>query len=189
VARLTTQPVRAVLAGGPVNGSSPAMVIDAAVAGAPVVDGTMEPASLIIDRLPRARLLAGQAAHDVLVLPAVDRNGGAGGVQRVEVVVDGWRFEVDLEPEARAQLRERARRAGAEQESGGPAELRAIIPGRIVSVDVAEGDSVEDGQRVLVVEAMKMQNELRAPRQGRIARINVQAGQTVELGDVLVVVE
>jgi biotin carboxyl carrier protein len=56
-------------------------------------------------------------------------------------------------------------------------------------VDVADGDAVDAGQRVLVVEAMKMQNELRSPRAGTVTGISVGPGQTVELGDVLLVVE
>jgi biotin carboxyl carrier protein len=115
---------------------------------------------------------------------AVDRDGRL----EVEVVVDGWRFQLLVEDEARAALRERASRdptaAGA---TGGPLEIRAIIPGRIASVAVAPGDTVEAGQTLLAVEAMKMQNELRAPRAGTVTRVPVGAGSTVELGDVLVV--
>ena len=110
------------------------------------------------------------------------------GRRPVEVVVDGWRFELLVEPEARAALRDRAARdrsvAGS---TGGPLEIRAIIPGRIASVAVAPGDAVEAGQTLLAVEAMKMQNELRAPRAGTVTRVPVGAGSTVELGDVLVV--
>ena len=69
----------------------------------------------------------------------------------------------------------------------GPIEVRAIIPGRVVSVAVAAGDAVAAGQRLLAVEAMKMENELRAPRDGTVERVAVAAGQTVELGDLLVV--
>ncbi len=112
------------------------------------------------------------------------------GRRPVEVVVDGWRFELLVEDEARAALRERASRdrtaAGA---AGGPQEIRAIIPGRIASVAVAPGDTVEAGQTLLAVEAMKMQNELRAPRAGTVTRVSVGAGSTVDLGDVLVVLE
>jgi biotin carboxyl carrier protein len=68
-------------------------------------------------------------------------------------------------------------------------EVRAIIPGRVVSVDVASGDAIDAGGRLLVVEAMKMQNELRSPRAGTISRVAVGAGQTVDRGDLLVVVE
>ena len=117
---------------------------------------------------------------------AVDRDGRLG----VEVVVDGWRFDLLVEDEARAALRERASRdrmsAGA---AGGPLEIRAIIPGRIVSVAVAPGDKVEAGQNLLAVEAMKMQNELRAPRAGTVTRVTAGIGATVDVGDVLVVLE
>src|SRR5918999_1233321 len=75
-------------------------------------------------------------AHDVVLLPVPDAGRSAAGVQRLEVVLDGWRFEVDLEPEARAALRERATRASGDIARGGPLELRAIIPGRVLSVDV-----------------------------------------------------
>jgi biotin carboxyl carrier protein len=110
------------------------------------------------------------------------------GRRPVEVVVDGWRFELLVEDESRAALRERASRdrtaAGA---TGGPLEIRAIIPGRVMAVAVAPGDTVEAGQTLLAVEAMKMQNELRAPRAGTVTRVPAAAGATVEVGDVLVV--
>jgi biotin carboxyl carrier protein len=104
-------------------------------------------------------------------------------------VVDGWRIVVDVESEARARLRERASRGGGRAAHGGPTEVRAIIPGRVLSVAVAEGDPVEGGQRAMIVEAMKMQNELRLPVGGVIARVAVGAGQTVEVGDLLLVIE
>ena len=71
----------------------------------------------------------------------------------------------------------------------GPLEIRAIIPGRIVAVSVVPGDEVTPGQALLVVEAMKMQNELRAPRGGTVVSVPAGDGATVELGDVLVVLE
>ena len=66
-------------------------------------------------------------------------------------------------------------------------EIHAIIPGRVVAVAVAPGDAVAAGQTLLLVEAMKMQNELRAPRAGTVTRVPAGAGATVEVGDVLVV--
>src|SRR5438552_791952 len=87
------------------------------------------------------------------------------------------------------QLRSRADGASRERGGkghGGATEPRAIIPGRIVAVAVAPGDNVVAGQQLLVIEAMKMQNELRAPRAGVIARVIVGPGQTVDLGDLLV---
>ena len=121
--------------------------------------------------------------------------GGVGAVDHdgrraIEVVVDGWRFELLVEDEARASLRERASRDRASVGgAGGPLEIRAIIPGRIASVAVAPGDTVQAGQTLLAVEAMKMQNELRAPRAGTVKAVAVGSGSTVELGDVLVVLE
>ncbi len=109
------------------------------------------------------------------------------GVVRREVLVDGWSIEVEIESERRASLRERARRATDAAQGGGPTEVRAIIPGRIVSVSVAPGDRVEAGQQLLVVEAMKMQNELRAPRDGTIDAVAVAPGDTIEVRDLLLV--
>jgi biotin carboxyl carrier protein len=112
------------------------------------------------------------------------------GRRPLEVVVDGWRFEFDVEDAARAELRERASRdRSARVGAGEPLEIRAIIPGRVAAVTVTAGDTVELGQTLLAVEAMKMQNELRAPRAGTVARVAAAAGTTVELGDLLVVLE
>lgn len=122
--------------------------------------------------------------------PKPVRAPDADGRQLVEVVIDGWRFEFLVEDEARAPLRERATRDRGTATMGGAAlEIRAIIPGRVASVAVTAGDTVEAGQALLAVEAMKMQNELRAPRAGTVARVPATAGSTVEVGDVLVVLE
>ena len=63
-----------------------------------------------------------------------------------------------------------------------------MIPGRVLDVAVRAGEVVEAGQRVLVIEAMKMQNELRAPRGGVVTEVRVAAGQTVELGDLMLTI-
>jgi acetyl/propionyl-CoA carboxylase alpha subunit len=105
----------------------------------------------------------------------------------VEIVVGGWRFELEVEPSRRAALRERATRSMAAAGSGVATEVRAMIPGRVVAVSVAAGDVVSTGGQLLVVEAMKMQNEVRSPADAVIARVLVGAGDTVELGDLLVV--
>ena len=124
----------------------------------------------------------------VLILSPAPATDGARGVVRREVVVDGWRVELEVEPAARAALRERARRGREEVGHTGPTEVHAIIPGVVVSVSVAAGDAVTAGQQLLVVEAMKMQNELRAPRDGTIERVAVGAGTTIEVGDLLLVI-
>ena len=110
------------------------------------------------------------------------------GRRDVEVVVDGWRFDLVVEDAERATLRGRATRDHATVGvGGGPVEIRAIIPGRVAAVHVVPGDTVTAGEPVLVVEAMKMQNELRAPRDGTVARVAIGSGQTIEIGDLLVV--
>jgi biotin carboxyl carrier protein len=109
------------------------------------------------------------------------------GTRLVEVVVDGWRFELEVEDAARAALRRRATRERDAGTASGPTEIRAIIPGRIAAIRILAGDTVEAGEPMLVVEAMKMQNELRAPRAGEVERVAVAEGQTIELGDLLVV--
>ena len=77
----------------------------------------------------------------------------------------------------------------AEGETSGKAEVRAAMPGKVVSVKVKVGDSVSRGQGLLVLEAMKMENEVPAPRAGTMTAIEVAAGQTVETGALLATVE
>ena len=165
------------------------LVVEAGDDGRLIVDGVAQPVELIELGPPRFRLATPGGSHHALVRPIARPDQPTTGVARVEVVIDGWRFEVDVEPEARARLRERATSARADVARGGPLEVRAIIPGRVVSVDVANGDTVDAGGRLLVVEAMKMQNELRSPRGGTISRVAVGPGQTVDRGDLLLVVE
>ncbi len=80
------------------------------------------------------------------------------------------------------------REASGAAAHAGPHELRAPIPGRVVSVAVAEGDEVEAGQTLVILEAMKMENQICAEGPGRVERILVAPGVTVEGGQVLVVV-
>ena len=122
-----------------------------------------------------------------IVLSAA-RPSGARGRIALEVVVAGWRFELEVEDADLAALRERATSSREAAIHHGPTEVRAIIPGRVVSVAVEAGDTVAAGQRLLAVEAMKMENELRSPRAGTVERVATGVGQTVELGDPLVVI-
>ena len=153
------------------------------------------PFQLRLDRLDAVHGLLVEGSGDgarrshVILMPAEPTSGPAIAVARREVIVDGWRIEVEVESARRVELRERARRGRTETAHDGPTEVRAIIPGRVVALSIAPGDAVATGQQLLVIEAMKMQNELRAPRDGVIARIAVGAGQTIELGDLLLVLE
>jgi biotin carboxyl carrier protein len=92
-------------------------------------------------------------------------------------------FEVQLhDPLERAT-------AGRTAAHAGPHELRAPIPGRVVSIAVTEGEEVQAGQPLLVLEAMKMENQLCAEGAGKIERVLVSPGATVEGGQVLVIVQ
>jgi biotin carboxyl carrier protein len=63
------------------------------------------------------------------------------------------------------------------------------MPGRVVRVLVSEGDEVAEQQGLVVIEAMKMQNELKSPKAGRLAKLAATIDRTVEAGDVLAIVE
>ena len=168
----------------------PASLDPAALPPGYLIDGSLVPIRLE-RRGPSRALLhargdAGAPRRVVFTGPGIV---GVDGRTRREVVVDGWRIELEIEPERRAMLRERARRGREATAHGGPTEVRAIIPGRVVSISVAPGEEITAGQQILVVEAMKMQNELRAPRDGVVKQIGVAVGRTIEVGDLLLVIE
>jgi biotin carboxyl carrier protein len=71
----------------------------------------------------------------------------------------------------------------------GRQEIAAPMPGKVVRVLVKVGDAVEEGQGVVVVEAMKMQNEMKSPKAGTVAEVRTRADATVSAGEVLIVVE
>jgi acetyl/propionyl-CoA carboxylase alpha subunit len=85
------------------------------------------------------------------------------------------------------------RRLRSGQNSGGHhhgvAQIVAPMPGKVVKVQVAAGATVEKGAGVVVVEAMKMQNEMKSPRTGTVVSVNVKPGDTVNAGDELAVLE
>jgi len=77
----------------------------------------------------------------------------------------------------------------AETAGSGSSRIEAPIPGKVVAVAVASGDEVASGQPLVVLEAMKMENELTADRQGRVVAVHVAPGDTVEAGTLLVELE
>ncbi len=115
-------------------------------------------------------------------------------IDRVRAVeVDGRRFEVRLsepEPEWRALARRRRERARHGRAGGGGRDaVVSPMQGTVLAVRVADGDEVEPGQVICVVEAMKMENEVHADRAGVVRQLSVQAGQPVATGQVICTIE
>lgn len=101
--------------------------------------------------------------------------------------VEAWRGPRRLAVDLADPLRDLA--AAQEDAFGGPREIRALIPGRVVEVRVRPGDEVVAGATILVIEAMKMQNEIRAESAARVTLVECVAGQTVEAGALLLRLE
>jgi biotin carboxyl carrier protein len=100
------------------------------------------------------------------------------------VLINGARIPFALH-DPRSLRTRRAAGAGTD----GPKSVKAPMPGRVVRVLVAPGDEVAAQQGLIVIEAMKMQNELKSPKAGRITRIAAQEGETVQSEDILVIVD
>ena len=101
----------------------------------------------------------------------------------VHIWVGSQRFAVDLRDPRSLRGRTRA------VDDHGPKKLTAPMPGKVVRILLTQGTDVEAGAGVLVVEAMKMQNEVKSPKKGTIQKILVSEGTAVNAGDVLAIVE
>ena len=101
-----------------------------------------------------------------------------------QVSVGTRRFEISLTDPKRLNS---AGAAGAH--AGGAARILAPMPGKVVRIMVAAGAQVEAGEGIVVVEAMKMQNEMKSPKAGVVSAISVEIGSTVNGGDVLAVID
>jgi pyruvate carboxylase subunit B len=119
---------------------------------------------------------------DVFRVVAEKREGRG----RFSLWVDGHRFEAEALDERRRVLRDLT---GAAAGPTGPAPIVAPMPGLIVRINVVPGDTVEAGQGVVVMEAMKMENELRAQAAGKVKNVLVTPGTVVEKGTLLIELE
>ncbi|MFL2984471.1 MAG: biotin/lipoyl-binding protein [Euryarchaeota archaeon TMED248] len=122
-----------------------------------------------------------------------------------KVIVDGTEFEVELEMDGTTwnatvegrtfkievpdsgPVMKKKRSPGAKKKKSGT--VSANIPGKIVTIEVSEGDVVEEGQVILILEAMKMQNEIQAPISGTVNSVHCEEGQSIEANVPLVVIE
>jgi biotin carboxyl carrier protein len=144
------------------------------------VDGTSVRAHLgDVEGTPIKLVTIGDTVHRVLV-----RRGDRRGTYTLSI--DGHRYQVDALDERARTIRELS---GAAAGPAGPAPLVAPMPGLIVRVHVNVGDAVQAGQGLVVMEAMKMENELRATAAGIVKTVAVAAGTAVEKGTVLLELE
>jgi biotin carboxyl carrier protein len=127
------------------------------------------------------------ARRDVL---SVLINGKAYEIKRERTATDLhlWVGGVRYAAELRDPRSLRSRKGGAGDDSG-PRKLIAPMPGKVIRVLLREKAEVEAGQSILVMEAMKMQNEIKSPRKGTIQKILATEGANVNAGDVLAIVE
>lgn len=128
---------------------------------------------------PITAVTIGTEVHRVLA-----RRGESKG--SFDLSVGGYRFAVEALDERTRTIR---RMAGNSAQRAGAAHLKAPMPGLIVRINVAAGDDVRAGQGLVVMEAMKMENELRASRDGRVKRVAVEPGSAVEKGALLLEME
>jgi biotin carboxyl carrier protein len=128
-------------------------------------------------------LLAGESW--TVAAQALDGLGDGGGLRWV-LGLAGERAEVEVIDERTQEIQALT---GRRRGGGAGGVLRAPMPGLVVRVEVTEGQQVAAGTGLVVVEAMKMENELRAVRAGVVAKVHVRAGTAVEKGAVLVTLE
>lgn len=100
------------------------------------------------------------------------------------IIVDGLRFPTQIR-----DPRSLRSRRGADSGPEGVKKIVAPMPGKVVRILAQPGTAVEHGQGVIVIEAMKMQNELKSPKEGRVSDLRVEPGDTVAAGEVLAVIE
>ncbi|HEV7993627.1 MAG TPA: biotin/lipoyl-containing protein [Gemmatimonadaceae bacterium] len=128
---------------------------------------------------PVRMLTIGDEVHRIVVRPGATRG-------RYVLWVDGYRHEVEALDERMRAIRELA---GQAAQAAGPAPLVAPMPGMIVRVHVQVGDTVHAGQGLVVMEAMKMENELRATASATVKAVHARVGSAVEKGALLLELE
>jgi biotin carboxyl carrier protein len=138
------------------------------------VDGREVEVDAVLARPNVLSLRLGNKAYEV----KCERVGGD-----VHIWVGSQRFAAEVRDPRSLRSRSRA------VDDQGPKKLTAPMPGKVVRILLRQGTEVEAGAGVLVVEAMKMQNEVRSPKKGTIQRILVSEGAAVNAGDVLAIVE
>ena len=130
--------------------------------------------------------VSGQPVYSLLVDGISSEAYVYPGEEKWEVLLMGRQFQVMVEDERDKRLRAAA---GGSVSEAGEYHLKAPMPGMVVSILVEEGQKIEKGQVLLILESMKMQNELKSPRAGTIGRLRVKTGESVEQRQTLLSVQ
>ncbi|MFT4539439.1 MAG: biotin carboxyl carrier protein [Planctomycetota bacterium] len=125
------------------------------------------------DRLGQVVVMLGSESYGLSI---------EGDANKAVVTLAGRSYSLEIEDE-----RERAAHLAEKEARGGGGPVEAVMPGIVVELLVKEGELVKEGTPMLILEAMKMQNEILAPADGLIATIHVEAGQAVAAGEKLLV--
>ena len=154
---------------------------------------------LHVDLDGRTHIVDARRVSDSIISMLVQRDGASTPSRSVDasfasqptagdfdVHLDGRTIPVQIRP---AGAFGRQKKAGHAAQGAGPQRVTAPMPGKVVRVLVKPGDTVKARQGLVVVEAMKMENELRAARDGRVRDVAVKEGQSVDAGAVLLTVE
>ena len=121
--------------------------------------------------------VSGQPVYSLIVDGKSHESYVQRGDENWQVLLRGRLYPVTVEDERENRLRAAA---GSGVSESGEFHLKALMPGLVVAIPVAEGQAVKKGEVLLILESMKMQNELKAPRDGIVNRIKVKAGESVE---------
>ena len=109
-------------------------------------------------------------------------------MKKYTITVNGTAYEVEVEEAGVvASAPKAAAPKAAAPVAAGATTVSAPMPGKVLSVNVKVGDAVKAGDVLMILEAMKMQNEIMAPADGTVSDVRVSAGQTVGTGDVMIV--
>lgn len=161
------------------NGGAPAHEVTV-IAETVNVDGDLVVGRVTeVEGTPIRMVTIGDAVHRVVVRQGAQRGD-------YTLWVDGYRFAVEALDERTSAIRELSKLSA---KASGPAPLTAPMPGLIVRINVKAGDTVAPGQGLVVMEAMKMENELRASSAGVVKSVHAKLGSAVEKGMVLIEME
>jgi biotin carboxyl carrier protein len=154
--------------------------IELAEVGEGVYDLTFEAETVRVDAAKSGRTIYSIIENGKQFEAMLEERGAHG----FDILVSGRLFHLEAVDERSKVLAQQARTLAE-----GPQSVEAQMPGKVVKLHVAVGARVAEGQGVVVVEAMKMENEITSPKDGRVKEVAVSDGQSVEVGRLLVVVE